>query len=41
MRSPNKVKVYEDHLDRGSADRLWSTPSLPGNGDQGRGCRPA
>lgn len=37
----HKVKLYKDHLDRGSADRLWSTPSLPGNGDQGRGCRPA
>jgi DNA-binding transcriptional MerR regulator len=36
-----KVKVYEDHLNLGSADRLWSTPSLPGNGDQDRGCRPA
>jgi DNA-binding transcriptional MerR regulator len=36
-----KVKVYKDHLDRGAADRLWSTPSLPGNGDQDPGCRPA
>jgi DNA-binding transcriptional MerR regulator len=36
-----KVTVYQDHLDRGSADRLWSTPSLPGNGDQGEACRPA
>jgi len=36
-----KVKVYEDHLGRGSADRLWSTPSPPGNGDQDRSCRPA
>jgi DNA-binding transcriptional MerR regulator len=37
----DKIKVYEDHLGRGSADRLWSTPSPPGNGDQDRGCRPA
>jgi DNA-binding transcriptional MerR regulator len=36
-----KVTVYQDHLDRGSADRLWSTPSPPGNCDQDRGCRPA
>jgi DNA-binding transcriptional MerR regulator len=36
-----KVKVYEDHLNLGSAHRLWSTPSLPRNGDQDRGCRPA
>ncbi len=37
----SKVKVYQAHLERGSADRLWSTPSLPGDGDQGLGCRPA
>jgi DNA-binding transcriptional MerR regulator len=36
-----KVKVYQDHLNRGSADRLWSAPSPPGNGDQDRDCRPA
>jgi hypothetical protein len=36
-----KVTVYQDYLGRGSADRLWSTPSLPGNGDQGEDCRPA
>ncbi len=34
-----KVKVYQDHLDLGPADRLWSTPSPPGNGDQDRSCR--
>lgn len=37
-----KVTVYQEHLDRGAADRLWSTPSLSGNGDgQDRDCRPA
>ena len=36
-----KVTVYQDHLDRGSTDRLWSTPSPPANGDQDQGCRPA
>jgi DNA-binding transcriptional MerR regulator len=36
-----KVTVYQDHQNRGSADRPWSTPSPPGNGDQDRDCRPA
>jgi DNA-binding transcriptional MerR regulator len=36
-----KVNLYQDHLDRGSADRLWSTPSMRDNGDQDQGCRPA
>ena len=26
---------------RALTDRLWSTPSLPANGDQDQGCRPA
>jgi DNA-binding transcriptional MerR regulator len=34
-----KVQVYQDHLARGSADRLWATPSPPGNGDQDQDCR--
>jgi DNA-binding transcriptional MerR regulator len=39
-----KVSVYEDHLGRGSADRLRGTPAPPGNSedqDQDQGCRPA
>jgi DNA-binding transcriptional MerR regulator len=36
-----KVNLYQDHLDRGSADRLWTTPSMSGNANQDRGCRPA
>lgn len=35
-----KVRLYQNHLDRGSADRLWS-PSPPAGNDQDLGCRPA
>ena len=30
----HKVGVYEDHLARGTADRLWTTPSTAGTEDE-------